>query len=207
MWVSAPLTVHRRCDDPMFRLCNEIAYGGMMVSGVHHYLDDSDHPDLFLLEGSRGLRVPASRWLDVREIPSCTHLQKNQMKLLRRLLDDLRGREIEMSQIIAISPFRVVANELESLARSYPGLCGGTIHTVQGREADVVFLILGGKPDAPGAKAWASSTVNLVNVAASRAKRRLYVIGDRTAWAQYPYFADLASALVPEPQQAVDTVG
>ena len=207
MWVSAPLTVHRRCDDPMFRLCNEIAYGGMMVSGVHHYLDNSDHPDLFLLEGPRGLRVPASQWLDVREIPSCTHLQKNQMKLLRRLLDDLRGREIKMSQIIAISPFRVVANELESLARSYPGLCGGTIHTAQGREADVVFLILGGKPDAPGAKAWASSTVNLVNVAASRAKRRLYVIGDRTAWVQYPYFADLASALAPEPQQAVDTVG
>ena len=59
MWVSAPLTVHRRCDDPMFRLCNEIAYGSMMVSGVQRRLDDPDRPDLF--DGPREQKVSPSR--------------------------------------------------------------------------------------------------------------------------------------------------
>ena len=205
MWVSAPLTVHRRCDDPMFRLCNEIAYGSMMVSGVQRRLDDPDHPDLF--DGPREQKILPSQWIDVPARTPGTHLQDNQIEELRNQIEQLQDQGVAMSQIIAISPFRVVANALGSLRGRYPGLRGGTIHTAQGREADVVFLVLGGDPGAPGAKAWASSSVNLVNVAASRAKRRLYVIGDRAAWARYPYFADLASALALEPQQDVDTVG
>ena len=200
MWVSAPLTVHRRCDDPMFRLCNEIAYGSMMVSGVQRRLDDPEHPDLF--DGPHEQKILPSQWIDVPARTPGTHLQDNQIEELRNQIEQLQDQGVAMSQIIAISPFRVVANALGSLRGRYPGLRGGTIHTAQGREADVVFLVLGGDPGAPGAKAWASSTVNLVNVAASRAKRRLYVIGDRAAWAQYPYFADLASVLASEPLQA-----
>ncbi|WP_346477293.1 AAA domain-containing protein [Actinomyces oris] len=140
--------------------------------------------------------------MDVLARTPGTHLQDNQIEELRNQIEQLQDQGVAMSQIIAISPFRVVANALGCLRGRYPGLRGGTIHTAQGREADAVFLVLGGDPGAPGAKAWASSTVNLVNVAASRAKRRLYVIGDRAAWAQYPYFADLASVLASEPLQA-----
>ncbi|WP_130874922.1 AAA domain-containing protein [[Pseudopropionibacterium] massiliense] len=184
MWVSAPLKVHRRCDDPMFSLCNQIAYNGIMVNGVHRGAGESMWSD-----------IPYSRWLDEPANINETHLQPNQIRRLQQVLEDLERRGIPYSDMIAISPFREVANALDSLKRQYGRLRAGTIHTAQGREADVVFLVLGGAPDRPGAKAWAAQTVNLVNVAASRAKRRLYVIGDRAEWAKYNYFQQLSAVL------------
>ena len=190
VWVSSPLTVHRRCDEPMFGLCNSIAYDGIMISGVGLRASRND-----LFDGPDGPRVPCSQWVDVPADKPGSHAQPNQVRKLRALIADLGRREVVPSRIIAVSPFREMAGELEALKREYPGFRGGTIHTAQGREADVVFLVLGGDPDRPGAKAWAAQTVNLVNVAASRAKRRLYVIGDRAAWAQHNYFSQLSAVL------------
>lgn len=190
VWVSAPLTVHRRCDDPMFTLCNTIAYDGIMISGVAAHTDPAD-----VFDGADGARVRPSKWIDVPADEGGTHLQRQQIARLRKLIVDLGHRGVKPSQIIAISPFRAVARALEEVRRDFPGLHGGTIHTAQGREADVVFLVLGGDPNRRGAKAWASETVNLVNVAASRAKRRLYVIGGRAEWERYNYFFQLSQAL------------
>lgn len=196
VWVSAPLTVHRRCDDPMFSVCNQMAYNGIMVSGVHRRLDDPERPDKF--DSPIGPRIAPSQWLDEPADAPGSHLQPKQIARLERELQLLQQEGIAMSEIIAISPFRVVADKLAALKTHYPELRAGTIHTAQGREADVVFLVLGGDPSTPGAKVWASSTVNLVNVAASRAKRRLYVVGDRASWVQHHYFDHLAAALRPK---------
>lgn len=57
----------------------------------------------------------------------------------------------------------------------------GTIHSFQGKEADEVILLLGCDEDTPETiLSWIND--NIVNVAVSRAKYRLYVVGDARLW-------------------------
>lgn len=86
------------------------------------------------------------------------------------------------------------------LDKTHRGLRAGTIHTAQGKEADIVILVLGSEPAREGARAWAASKPNLLNVAVSRARRRLYVIGDREAWRRQRYFDLPADRLPHDPR-------
>jgi superfamily I DNA and/or RNA helicase len=92
---------------------------------------------------------------------------------------------------LVISPFVQVADGIRSVTRRHPGLRAGTVHTAQGEET-IVVLVLGG---GPGARSWAAEKPNLMNVAVSRARHRLYVIGDLSGWTGLPYVGDLARAL------------
>ena len=57
----------------------------------------------------------------------------------------------------------------------------GTVHTFQGKEAPIVFLVLGADEKCTGAAKWAMGTENpnIMNVAATRAKEQFYIIGDK----------------------------
>lgn len=96
-----------------------------------------------------------------------------------------------------VSPFREVVENLRKVAanRLLPGSNRlGTIHTTQGKEADVVILVLGtAATDQAGSRAWASRRPNLLNVAVTRARRRLVVVGDYRNWSQQRNFSELAS--------------
>jgi hypothetical protein len=111
--------------------------------------------------------------------------------------------------IYLVTPFVVVADGLRRMIRESPALRAsvpdidlwarervGTIHTVQGREAEAVIFVLGA-PDADqsGARGWAGRTPNLLNVAMTRAKEAAYVIGNRSLWRSAGVFADLDSLL------------
>jgi hypothetical protein len=187
VWVGAPLSVHRRCDDPMFEISNEIAYDGLMV--------DATDPALAEAFAERYPTLPQSKWIDVRSDTSRGHWIPAEGEAVDRILAHLGKIGFSFSQVMAIAPFRDVATQLSERARSHSGLRAGTIHTAQGKEADIVILVLGSEPSREGARAWAASRPNLLNVAVSRAKRRLYVIGDREAWMRQRYFDLLADRL------------
>jgi hypothetical protein len=120
------------------------------------------------------------------------------------LLRRLRDTGIPADQICVISPFRMVAAKSFGLHEQvFPGVerdqrrqWVGTVHTMQGKEADVVILVLGGDPTHPGARRFATEEPNLLNVAVSRARRRLYVIGNRDFWGTQPYL-DVLAARIP----------
>ncbi|WP_024891835.1 DEAD/DEAH box helicase [Luteimonas huabeiensis] len=180
IWVGAPLRVHRRCDEPMFSICNEIAYEGLMVHHKQAYT--STWPD--------------SGWIDVPKSAPRGNWLPAEGEALRALLDALlQAHGVPKDKVFLISPFREVVRELKNIGRRY-GLDPervGTIHTTQGKEAKVVILVLGG--GTAGARDWAASRPNLLNVAVSRAETRLYVVGERADWARRQYFDVLAKRL------------
>jgi hypothetical protein len=187
-WVGTPLRVHRRSDRPMFEISNELAYDGLMVFGTR----------------DRGTFPGHDRWFDVRSGDARGHWIPAEGEQLRKLLYELLADGVEASRIRVLSPFRQVAAEAAGVHRQVFGeSCSagdrkkwiGTVHTMQGKEADVVILVLGGNPAQPAARAFATRTPNLLNVAVTRARRRLYVIGNRSAWAGEPHFDVLARTL------------
>jgi len=181
VWVGAPLRVHRRCDSPMFDVVNSAVYAGLMIHGTP--------------ARNQPLTVGASTWIDVTSADADGHWIPAEGNVALQILDDLRRLGVDPSQIMAISPFRDTARQLGRLLDGRYPIVQGTVHTAQGKEADVVLFILGGNPAKPGARRWAASQPNLLNVAVSRAKQRLYVVGNHGNWANLPYFNALARAL------------
>ncbi|MCP4738656.1 MAG: ATP-binding domain-containing protein [Bosea sp.] len=197
--VGLPLLVHRRCAEPMFGIANDVAYGGLMVKAT---------PDR-----SSEIRevLGHSHWIDVKPGRTEDKWSEAEGQAVLDLLRRLGEADVENPDLYIISPFRIVAQQLrQRIAAS--GLLKrwtdkpydwardhiGTVHTVQGREADTVILVLGAAlPAQSGARQWAGGTVNLLNVAVTRAKENIYVVGTRAAWANAGHFRILASRVQP----------
>jgi superfamily I DNA and/or RNA helicase len=113
--------------------------------------------------------------------------------------------------IYIISPFLIVAENLRKLLINSGVLNGwvedsylwttervGTVHTVQGREAEAVIFVLGApSQEQNGARRWAGSTPNILNVAITRAKEAIYVVGNRSHWKSAGLFSQLVEG-IPE---------
>lgn len=196
-WVGVPLVVHRRCTEPMFSLSNRIAYGGLMVQGR------GERPSAI-----RGI-LGRSHWIDVAPDRCEDKWSVAEGEAAARILQKLDQAQLEKLDLYFVSPFRIVTHRLrERLARE-PVLRRwtadpygwakervGTVYTVQGREADTVIMVLGApQPERRGARLWAGASANQLNVAVTRAKENLYVIGHRHAWASAGSFAQLEAVL------------
>lgn len=191
-WVGCPLVIHRRCKDPMFTVANELSYGGFMINKTI----DSDDP----IEPCK-----ESCWItyDASNIESSTGKDRYiqvQGQIAFELIQKLRARNVEFKDIFIITPFTSVAygfkKYMESLSNDIVNWTKednkkdwlddniGTVHTFQGKEAKVVIYMLGCQSDdsANGAIKWVNA--NNVNVAFTRAKEYIYVIGDATKWAE-----------------------
>ena len=184
VWVGAPLRVHRRCERLMFDISNDIAYGGdLMIYGTHV---GDDYPG-------------SSAWIDVRG-PANDNWVPEEGVALAHLFEELKRDGVPLGEIRVISPFRDAVRGAGAVARNRLGWTFakdnvGTVHTVQGQESNVIILVLGSAPRKIRAREWAAETPNLLNVAVSRAKRRLYVIGNRSLWQDQRYFDILAARL------------
>jgi superfamily I DNA and/or RNA helicase len=182
IWTGFPLRTHRRCDDPMFSIANKIAYSDQMVKAI-----DTNSTEAL---------IGASCWFNVSTAPTLInkHVIKEEIELLKLKITELRNIGYE-GEIYVISPFKSIASYCNEILRKQPKISCGTIHTFQGKEADIVFLVLGSDPKSSGARNWASQKPNMINVALTRAKKRFYVIGNKKLWASCNYFSTMAKIL------------
>lgn len=196
-WVGSPLRVHRRCDEPMFSIANRIAYNDKMLHG-----SDTLPPG-----------PGDSRWFDVEGDLDGKHFVPAQAERVARMLSRHIKDKHELPSVYIISPFKAVAQGLQDhLAKhldadAFGGRDAlrewlkervGTVHTFQGKEEDNVIMVLGLSAEDPGAADWASSKPNLLNVAVTRAKKRVYVVGSTDIWAGKQYFSDAKTLLAQE---------
>ncbi|HJR72102.1 MAG TPA: AAA domain-containing protein [Luteimonas sp.] len=193
--VGAPLLVHRRCASPMFDVSNKIAYGNLMVQ--------AKQPAKSAIREVLG----PSRWIDVRGTARDKYCVEEGEQLLA-LLHTLRRAGVA-PDLYVVTPFVVVQDTLRQLVSADGVLDGwiqnafawpkeriGTVHTVQGREAETVILVLGAPlPSQNGARQWAGRLPNLLNVAVTRAKEAVYVVGNRELWSGAGHFGVLHEQL------------
>lgn len=212
-WVGSPLRVHRRCDRLMFEVSNAIAYDHMMVYGARE--TPEDYP---ILKKNVWLNVSSPAQGSAKWNPGeGEYVRRALMTIRQRIraemadeaqagetLEDWSADEASFAKeldrryresVFVISPFREVVDGLKRTVRGeleLPDARMGTVHKTQGKEADIVILVLGTAAAQSGSRDWASKAPNLVNVAVTRARRRLIVIGDRATWSRHRFFRDLA---------------
>ncbi len=194
LWLGCPLVVHRRCLDPMFQISNEVAYNERMFIKTK----EPDSKTKFLLS--------RSVWLDIKgtEKGNKNHTVAQQIDVVTKLISEAIEIYGGLPDLYIITPFTSVEQALKSAIRLVikrkllqldsqdiadwlKNNCG-TIHTFQGKEANEVLLVLG--CDAQSGKRaaqWVGQKPNIINVAVSRAKFRLGVIGDYSLWQNIPY--------------------
>lgn len=195
VWTGLPLRAHRRCIDPMFSVSNLIAYDNQMVQA------NTKPPKIECVLGD-------SAWFDVHGSNYNEQTVDEEIHALQKLLLDLdknwpiTGQD-QSASLFVISPFKKVAQDCSKmmydlgLMKRRPGVSSGTVHRFQGKEADIVIIVLGSKPGkaGTGSRSWASSKPNLLNVALTRAKHRVYVIGNHNDWSAHKYFKELGNVL------------
>ena len=197
MWIGSPLLVHGRCQKDIFDIANTIAYNKKMIYGTK----DED--------------VTECKWIHVEGIATEKHFVPQQATAILKQIVPLLKEVIkhgETPSLFIITPFRSVKAGLVKCFSKDDYLCNqvdpnmdkekrgilkewihkniGTIHTFQGKEADCVIIALGvdSGDKGYGAIQWASQKPNILNVAVTRAKKHLYIVGDANKWAHQPNF-------------------
>ena len=190
LWVGSPLVVHRRCLDPMFSVANSISYRDAMVQGRKA---DDDFIPLFGM----------SAWVDINAPATNENWIEEEGRLAIEMARYAWNKR-EQNSLYFITPFRSVATGLRQCISSALGMnvdnkwikkSIGTVHTFQGKENANVVFVLGGNQRKPGVRKFVGDEPNLLNVALTRARERIYVIGNERFWTEKPIFATLKDAL------------
>lgn len=198
--VGIPLLVHRRCTEPMFSIANSIAYDNKMVlasppfkwnalqSGWVHVAEQPDS-----INGHGYFNYTEAK----AAIELVQHLCETQPSMVE-------------GGVYIITPFSKMRSSIakqwniafknsnnhswmqkafgsgkrNSDLKEFSKENIGTVHTFQGKEASTVILCTAASSvrKNTGGIQWVNSKPNLINVAVTRAKHHLFVLGNIEDW-------------------------
>lgn len=198
--VGIPLLVHRRCNEPMFSVSNKIAYDKRMVQASIPYKWNAIQSGWINVT-----ELPS-------EVKKQGYANQKEVTVAFDLIKFLVEEQPNMvaGGVYIITPFSKMRTELktqwtskakstlnhewmkeafgkdkvESDLSEFAENNIGTVHTFQGKEASTVIMCTAASKvrNKEGGITWVNSKPNLLNVAVTRAKHHLFVIGNIEDW-------------------------
>jgi hypothetical protein len=187
---SLLLDHHYRCHPEIAEVANQHFYQGELVvltdPAKQHRLDK---PPIIWTHGTGSAqRGRTGSWVNERE-----------GELVDEWLEELLRELPEDATVGVVTPFQDQAEQLSRRWERNGRIRFGTVHKFQGGERDVMVLSLVAGRDTPrGTLWWLESQPHLWNVAITRARSHLIVVGNRDFWLSE---GGMGSALVEAAEQ------
>jgi len=185
------LRVQYRMHEEIMRFPSEQFYEGKLIaheSVAHHTADElpgvaatplTSNPVTYVDTAGAGFDETWNDMLESRE-------NKGEAELAVKILYELLGSGLKPKDVAILTPYVAQAKLLKTMARE-PGLEIGSVDGFQGREKEAVILSLVRSNE--GGQIGFLSDMRRLNVAITRARRCLIVIGDGVTIARHPVYA------------------
>ncbi|WP_373127445.1 AAA domain-containing protein [Dielma fastidiosa] len=182
--VGIILNEHRRCERSIVEFSNQYVYKNQLKI----IKEDTVKP---FLKYSLCM-------IDVRSVEVKRHINNAEIDMCVKIIDRLLviyGNDYKKN-IGIITPFRKQADALKA---RIPEIECGTVHLFQGREKDIIlFSIVSGGTDSRGSMNFIGKQANNLNVAFTRAKKQLILIGNYEACVNAKNYMSLAMNVLKE---------
>ncbi|MEU8248314.1 AAA domain-containing protein [Nonomuraea sp. NPDC048916] len=167
------LDEHYRCHPDIAEVSNRLFYGGQLtvLVDVHRQKNLGKPAITWINVQGQAQRGRNKSWLNREEAERATALAK------------AISRDPADVSIGVVTPFSAQREHLERLLANNDRIRIGTAHTFQGGERDVIVLsLVASKSMSKQAVVWLNRELNLWNVAITRARAHLVIIGDLSFW-------------------------
>ncbi|WP_454198090.1 caspase, EACC1-associated type [Nocardia sp. Marseille-Q1738] len=175
------LDEHFRCHPSIAELVNGLFYNGQLtvMTDIRGRPTIADRAPIHWAHVAGAAEQPMSgkSWINRAEVNMV-------VTAVEFLLEP--GRMAEGTTVGVVTPFKAQADIIrQRLGQGFEHVRVGTVHTFQGGECDIMFYSLVAAPEMPsGSIKWIDDQLNLWNVAITRARSHLVMVGNRDLWSR-----------------------